>query len=72
MARMLWNIIKCAFNLLDIPDNEDALRNTWLKISRSDEKNLTFKRVFVVLSAIWKIRNSTIPAMQKLPTVMPP
>lgn len=60
LARMLWNIIKCTFNLFVIPDNADALLNTWLKSFHPDEKHLVFTGVSMVFWTIWKIRNSTI------------
>ena len=30
VARLLWNILKCAFNLRDIPETLDAVMKTWV------------------------------------------
>lgn len=46
--------------MIDLPDNTDALLNTWLNNFRADDKHLMFTGVAVVFWTIWKIRNSTI------------
>lgn len=37
LVRMLWNIVKCAFNLLDIHDSVNASLGTWIQIFHVDE-----------------------------------
>lgn len=37
ISRMFWNILKCAFNLLDIPDNTKALFDNWSVTFKSNE-----------------------------------
>ena len=48
VARLLWNILKCAFNLRNIPENLDVIMKTWVKTFGKDEKGL----VMIGISAI--------------------
>ena len=40
VARLLWNILKCAFSLTDIPEDLDLVMITWVKTFGKDERGL--------------------------------
>ena len=60
VARLLWNILKCAFNLRDTPDTLDAVMKTWVNTFGKDEKSLVMIGVSAICWTIWKLRNSVI------------
>lgn len=53
MANLLWNIMKCAFNLHDNPDITHDLFNTSLLKINKNEKNLVVVGIFAIWT-IWK------------------
>lgn len=60
MAKLLWNIVKCTFDLHNIQDNTNELFNTWLKKFHKKEKDLITVGVSAIFWAIWKLRNGVV------------
>ena len=60
MARLLWNILKCTFNLLRTPDNVDDLLDKWILQFDKKTSKLLMVGVCALLWAIWRIRNKLI------------
>lgn len=58
------------FNLIDIPDNTEALLNTWIKKFGVDDKHLIFTGVAIVFWTIWKFRTMLFLTMLKSPTLV--
>lgn len=56
MARLIWNIISCAFDLKPVTDS-NHLFGSWLAAFGKKLKLLVITGVAVVLWAIWKTRN---------------
>lgn len=57
---MLRNILKCVFNLLDIPDNMYAVFNEWIVKFEANEKHLMMVDVSTMLWTFWKFRSDVV------------
>ena len=60
VARLLWNILKCAFNLTDIPDDLDLVMRIWAKTFGKEERGLVLMGTSAICWTIWKLRNSVV------------
>ena len=60
VARLLWNILKCAFNLTDIPDDLDLVMRIWAKTFGKEERGLVLIGISAICWTIWKLRNSVV------------
>lgn len=60
VARLLWNILKCAFNLSDVPENINALVGNWVKRFSKIERNLVMVGISTICWTLWKFRNGVV------------
>lgn len=72
MAKILLNIMKCAFDLHDIPDDDDvdSLFNTYLLRFTKSEKNLVVVGISAIFWTVWKLKNSIICYNNKVMTLV--
>ena len=56
-ARLIWSVLRCAFNLNTIPDSMEGLFGTWLNSFNAGKKNMVLVGVAAVLWSIWNARN---------------
>lgn len=56
MARLIWNIISCAFDLKHVSDS-NQLFSSWISAFGKNLKKLVITGVAAVFWAIWKTRN---------------
>jgi hypothetical protein len=59
-ARLIWSLVKCAFDLRSIPNDLDDCLNVWLKTFQKSDKRLTLVGVSAMFWSIWKCRNDII------------
>lgn len=60
IARLLWNIIQCAFGFSQIPDNLPDLFNIWLASFNKHKKNMVTVGISAICWTIWKLRNGVV------------
>ena len=60
IARLLWIILKYAFNLKDIPDDLDLVMRGWAKTFLKEERGLVWIGISAICWTIWKLRNNVI------------
>ena len=58
VSKLLWHIMKCAFNLDDIPDNVHDMFNHGLKFNKIDFFVMVGHSA--ILWTVWKLRNSIV------------
>lgn len=68
ISRMLWNILKCAFNLLDSPDNTHELLDSWIRRLQKLERQLMLVGISALFWTIWRPRNNYL--MGKGPLIL--
>ena len=66
VARLIWNLVRCAFDLKHIPrDLNDCLGNL-LRNFQLDNKKLILVGTSALLWAIWKCRNDIVFERKKI------
>lgn len=59
VTRYVWNVVKCAFNLQDIPDSFDALV-IWFSKFPVSVCGILASGVAAILWPLWKSRNTAV------------
>ena len=57
VAKLIWSILFCAFNIGRKPDSVQDLFGGWLRSFYKRRKGLIIVGIDAVLWAIWKVRN---------------
>jgi hypothetical protein len=57
VARPVWSILQCAFDLRVVPDNINDLYGYWLSNVGKEKKKLAMVGISAVFWTIWNFRN---------------
>lgn len=65
-ARLVWSLIKCAFDLRRCPTDLDDFLGRWLKSFKNPEKGMVLVGSAAIFWALWKCRNDIIFRSKKI------
>lgn len=60
IAKLLWNIMKCAFDMFDILDSVHDLFNSWVKKINKNDRGLVVVGISTIFWTLWKLRNRVV------------
>ena len=57
-ARMIWSILRCAFNFSKTPDSIQELFGTWLNSFSKEKRKMVLAGAAAILWTLWNARNA--------------
>lgn len=60
IAKLLWNIMKCDFDMFDLPDTVHYLFNSWVKFFNKNDRGLVVVGISAIFWTLWKLRDRVV------------
>ena len=60
VAKMSWMVMKCSFDIHDVPDKTNDIFGRWLNKFEKNDKNLLTIGISAMLWTMWKLRNRLV------------